>query len=161
MSVSFKRLLHVVSKVGTEFTIDDVASKLNLSLGTTRKYINEMIKHGLIIDLGKKYVASEKCLFLLEGLSLGKKSVEENISYIITNEKGNPIPLKIDSIEKLYIAIKYGFIPKDVLMYHIVRGYLSKWITESIGAKILAQRLLDIKSLEDLLELLEEYLDIR
>jgi len=33
-----------------------------------------------------------------------------------------PIPLKIDTIEKLYIAIKYNFVPKEVVEIHLAKG---------------------------------------
>ncbi|MEM1762068.1 MAG: hypothetical protein QW043_05820, partial [Desulfurococcaceae archaeon] len=65
--------------------------------------------------------------------------------------------LKIDNVEKLYVALKYGFVPDRVIVHHLTRGFLFRWISEAVGAKMLARRIRDVKSVEELVKTLEEY----
>ena len=107
MSISTRKARELLSVLGQEFTVSDVVSKAKLSQSTARKYVNELMKKGFIVEKDGKYTVTDKGLFLLEGVSVFSKRVEENYSYIFTSENGSPIPLKIDSIEKLYVAVKY------------------------------------------------------
>lgn len=153
------RARRLLSVLGSEFTINDVVSKINVSYQTARKYIYEMIKEGLVNKVeDNKFVVTEKGLFIIEGENVAKKSVEDKYAYIFTDEKGVPIPIKIDNIEKLYVILKYKIVPDNIIMHHIEKGYLIKWILEQFGARILTQKLQEIKSPSELLKLLEEYL---
>lgn len=159
MPVSLSRLISVLKCTGTEFTVNDIVSKTGLSTRTARRYVQEMIKRDVVADVNGKYIVTEKGLFLLEGKTTCKKRVESAVAYVFTDEDGAPLPLKIDSIEKLFIALKYGFVPDRVVIHHLTKGYLFKWISEAVGAKILAQRVENAKSAEELIKILEEYAD--
>ncbi|MEM4849194.1 MAG: hypothetical protein QXM55_06140, partial [Ignisphaera sp.] len=74
------------------------------------------------------------------------------------DEKGLPLPLVIDSVEKLYIAIKYRFVSSEIVVEHIARGYLTKWLSEALGAHILAKHISNTSNIDDILKILEEYI---
>lgn len=160
MPVPIPRLINVLKNVGREFTVNDITTKTGLSPSTARRYIYEMVKRGLISGINGKYVVTDKGLFLLEGGVTCKKRVESTVAYVFTDEEGVPIPLKIDSIEKLYVALKYGFVPDRIIMHHLTKGYLFKWISEAVDAEMLAQRIKDVKSAEELIKTLEEYMGL-
>jgi predicted transcriptional regulator len=160
MSISTRKARELLSVLGQEFTVSDVVSKAKLSQSTARKYVNELMKKGFIVEKDGKYTVTDKGLFLLEGVSVFGKRVEENYSYIFTSENGSPIPLKIDSIEKLYVAVKYGLVPENIFRLHVERGYLTSWLSSQLGATQLARRLLKVKSLSEAVEALEEYIGL-
>lgn len=161
MPISLRRLREIIRTTGAEFTLDDVISKVNLSRATAKRYVNEMIKRGFIVSFDGKYILTEKGFLVLEGEVVGKKTVEDNVAYIFTDENGIPIPLRINCVEKLYIVIKYGLIPIEVVQLHIEKGYLAKWLSDVVNAKTLAKKLESVKSVNELSELLEEYLGVK
>lgn len=153
------RVRRLLSVLGSEFTINDVVSKINVSHQTAKKYVNAMIKEGLVIKVDdNKFMVTDKGLFLIEGENTARKTVEDKYAYIFTDENGTPVPVKIENIEKLYVILKYKIVPDNIIIHHIEKGYLTKWILEQLGAKILAQKIRDVKSPNELLKLLEEYL---
>ncbi|MEM1638729.1 MAG: winged helix-turn-helix domain-containing protein [Desulfurococcaceae archaeon] len=153
------RARRLLSILGPEFTINDVVSKINVSYQTAKKYVYEMIKEGFVNKVeDNKFIVTEKGLFLIEGENIAKKGVEDKYAYIFTDEKGMPLPTKIDNIEKLYAILRYKIVPDNIIMHHVEKGYLVKWILEQLGARILAQKLQETKSPSELLKLLEEYI---
>lgn len=160
MSVSISRLVEVLAALGTEFTLQEIITKVKVSPSTARKYVNEMVKKGLVTEKNGKFVVTEKGLFLLEGKVTKAKTVEDKYAYVFTEESGSPLPLRVNSVEKLYVVIKHELVPPSVVEYHLRNGYLAKWLLEQISAKALAQRIREIKSTPELLRVLEEYLGV-
>lgn len=160
MTVSIKRLLKLLSSVGEVFSVDDLAVGVGLSRDTVKRYVREMMRHGLVTEVDGRYTVTGRARLLLEGRDRGRRAVDETTAYIFTDDRGLPIPIKIDSLEKLYIAIKYRFIPLTVAMEHISKGYLTKWISEVLGAKTLAEYISKTKTIDEVLGILEEYLEL-
>lgn len=158
-NMPISRARRLLSILGPEFTINDVVSRINISHQTAKRYVNEMIKEGLVSKVeNNKFVATDKGLYLIEGENTAKKNIEDKYAYIFTDENGAPIPVKIDNIEKLYVILKYKIIPDSIIIHHIEKGYLIKWILEQFSARLLAQKLQEAKSPSELLKILEEYL---
>ncbi|MEL9940874.1 MAG: hypothetical protein QW348_05705 [Ignisphaera sp.] len=162
MVITIKRLIQIIAPFkDREFSLEDLISRGNISPNTAKRYVREMLRQGLIREVGyNKYVVSDKATIYMEAFDTAKKFVEERLAYIFTDEKDSPLPLKIDSIEKLYIAIKHGFIPEKDVMRHIEKGYLPKWLSETLGAKMLAQKLQQCKSVGEVIKILEEYMKL-
>lgn len=156
--VSTSRVVEILSTIGTEFTLVDVSLKLGVSQATAKRYINELLRSGFITARNGKYTVTEKGLLLLEITRIKDISASSDQAYVFTDEKGTPLVLRVDSISKLYIVVKYGLVPENVLKHHLEKGYLSKWILEVLGAKILAEKINSVKSVGELLALLEQYL---
>lgn len=159
MSLSKTRIKEILSVVGEQFTLDELASKLNISATTAKKYLQILVKHGYIEKSDSTYRVTERAKSLMERDIVVGKKVDEKYSYIFTDSRGNPIPLKIDSLVKLYVAIKYQLIPESIVMDHVRKGYLSTWIREQLGASILSTRIHNAKSFEELLSILEDYVE--
>lgn len=159
MGMSSKRLLKLLSNVGTELSFNDLLTMSGLSPSTLRKYIKELVEMGYIVEKNGRYVISEKAKLVLEGEKLGHKIVSRDAAYLFTDEKGLPLPLMIDSVEKLYIAVKYGFVSPEIVVEHIARGYLTKRLSEALGAHILAKHISNTKNIEEILKILEEYIE--
>lgn len=153
------RLINALKNVNREFTVNDIVAKTGLSPSTARRYVYEMVKQGIVSGINGKYVVTDKGLFLLEGEAICKKRVESAVAYVFTDKAGTPLPLKIDSVEKLHIALKYDFVPDHVITHHLAKGYLLRWISETVGAEMLARRIRDVKSAKELIKVLEEYID--
>jgi predicted transcriptional regulator len=156
--VSVRRVVEILSSVGSEFTLSDLVEKLGISPRTAKKYITDMLRSGFITTLGDKYTVSERGLMLLEALRVKSTSTSPDSAYVFTDEKGSPVTLRIDSVAKLYAAVKYGLVPRSVVEHHLEKGYLAKWLSDVLNAKMLAKRVASVKSLEELVALLEEYL---
>ncbi|MEM0247417.1 MAG: winged helix-turn-helix domain-containing protein [Desulfurococcaceae archaeon] len=157
MPASLSRLISILKSVGMEFTVNDIVAKAGLSPSTARRCVREMVKQGVVTGFNGKYTVTDKGLLLLEGEAIYKKRVESAVAYVFTDEDGAPLYLKIDNVEKLYVALKYGFVPDRVIVHHLTRGFLFRWISEAVGAKMLARRIRDVKSVEELVKTLEEY----
>lgn len=158
MPVSTRRLLKILEAVGRDFTFSDLLTKVGLSESTAKRYVNEMVRQGLVKVVEGRYVATDRGLFLLEGMAIGRKQVKADMAYLFTNDEGLPVPLRVDSIEKLYIVAKYGLVPEDLLHHHIAKRYIARWLSEVIGAKILAQRVSQVSTSDEFIKILEDYL---
>ena len=158
--VSKSRVVEILSNVGSEFTLEEVVSKLGISHKTAKKYLRDLLKAGYIAVKNEKYVISEKGYLLLEATRVKNVSASVDQAYVFTDENGAPFILKIDTITKLYVAVKYSLVPENIVKQHLEKGYLTKWISEVLGAKILSENLANIKSIKELIELLEDYLAI-
>jgi len=156
--VSISRVVEILSNVSSKFTLEDVISKLKISPRTARKYIGDLLKAGYITVENGKYTVTEKGLLLLEVTRIKNKSASADQAYVFTDEKGSPLVLRIDSIIKLHVAVKYGLVPESVLKHHLEKGYLAKWLSEVLDAKLLAERVASIKSASEFIVLLEEYM---
>jgi len=156
--VSISRVVEILSSVNSKFTLEDVVSKLKVSPRTARKYIGDLLKAGFITVENGKYVVTEKGLLLLEVTHIRNRSTSADQAYVFTDEKGSPLVLRVDSITKLYVAVKYGLVPESVLKHHLEKGYLAKWLSEVLGAKLLAERVARTKTANEFVVLLEEYL---
>ncbi|MEM4717634.1 MAG: winged helix-turn-helix domain-containing protein [Desulfurococcaceae archaeon] len=158
MGISISRIVNILSKLGSEFTIDDLISRFNLAPSTARRYLYYMLKNGIIYRNNGKYKLTDYGKSLIESIDAARREVSEEYSYVFTDLSGSPIILKINSIEKLYGVIKYRLIPVEIIQYHIERGYLTTWISEQVGAKTLATRLREQRNIYEVLKILEEYL---
>ncbi|MDK6028861.1 hypothetical protein QPL79_05745 [Ignisphaera sp. 4213-co] len=159
MVITVRRLVQILAQFkDKEFSLEDLTSKSSISLNTAKRYLREMLRHGLVNEISYgKYKASEKAMEYIEAFELAKKSVDDKHSYVFTDESGFPITLKINSIEKLYIALKHGFISEKDALRHIEKGYLVKWVSETLGAKVLAQKIQQCKNIDDVVKILEDY----
>lgn len=162
MVVTIRRLIQLIAPFkDTEFSVEDLASRGGISPNTAKRYVRELLQRGLVKEVGyNKFMVSEKAKMHIEGLEAARRVVEDKMAYLFTDEKNMPIPLKIDSIEKLYIAIKYNFVSARDLMRHIEKGYLLKWVSETLKADMLAQKMMECKTVDDVLKILEEYLKV-
>ena len=159
MSLSISRAVKILTAVGTEFSVEELATKLGVSPKTAKRYAAELVRMGLIVEKGSgRFATSDKGLFLLESCGIKERLVGDKEAYIFTDEKGASVPLKVNSIEKLYAVVKYRLVPEDVLRHHLEKGYLAKWVAEQLGARLLAERLANVKTVEQFEKLLEEYL---
>jgi hypothetical protein len=153
------RLKKIIRLLGEEFTLEDITIKANVSPKTAKKYLSEMVKLGLVTKItDNKYALTEEGLLILEGSRIKEKIVEDKYSYVFTDENGVPVPVKFDSIEKLYIILKYKMIPENIVLYHLRKEYLTRWLSDQLGANILARRLTNLKSTDELIKILEEYI---
>lgn len=160
MPLSNRKTRGLLKLLGGEFTLNDFISKTQLSPSTAKRYLHELIRRGYVVESGGKYIVAEKGLLLLEGESVSSRSVGEEYSYVFTNENGVPIPLRVDSLEKLYIVLKYKLLPENILKYHLEKGYLQSWISSVLGGTLLAKKINETRSPSELLALLEEYLGV-
>lgn len=160
MPLSNRKIRELLKLLGGEFTLNDFISKTQLSPSTAKRYLHELIRRGYVVESGGKYIVAEKGLLLLEGESVSSRSVGEEYSYVFTNENGVPIPLRVDSLEKLYIVLKYKLLPENILKYHLEKGYLQSWISSVLGGTLLAKKINETRSPSELLALLEEYLGV-
>lgn len=159
MTISKRRLIEVLACLGVEFTKEDVMQKLNLSSTTVKKYLKLLKDNGLIEEVsGDRYRITPKAEFYLEGLSITSRNVSEDKMYVFTDDTGKPIILKIDKLEKLYIAIKHNLIPREIIYHHLLNGYIAKWVAEALGCVKLSERLRGIKNVDELLNIIEEYM---
>jgi len=155
-----KKALEKIAGIGSEFTFEEALAKTGYSQSTLKKILNNMVKERFLIRRNSKFIVTEELKFIIEGIKLKDKIVNERSAYVFTDEKGIPIPLRIDTIEKLYIAIKYGFVPKEVVELHIEKGYIAKWLREVFAANELANKVENIKNVEEFLRILETYLEV-
>lgn len=154
-----RRLIEILVRLGSEFTKEDAVQKLKLSPSTVRKYLKLLKDNGLINEINRgRYRITHAGEFYLESILLCSRRVGEDRAYLFTDDSGRPIVLKVDSLEKLYVVIKYGIVPDTVLHNHLVNGYIAKWVRESLGALNLAERIAHIKDVNKLLEIMEEYI---
>lgn len=157
MSISKRRLVEILANLGNEFAKEDIVKKLNLSSTTVRKYLKLLKDSGLIEEISKnRYRITYEAALYLEGISVASKNIDEDKAYIFTDNTGKPMTLKIDSLRKLYIVVKYDLVPKDIIYTHLLNGYLTKWL-ESLGAIKLAEKLKNSKDVNELLRIIEEY----
>jgi len=158
MPISKRRLVEMLANLGNEFAKEDIVKKLNLSSATVRKYLKLLKDGGLIEEISKnRYRITYEAALYLEGISIASKNIGEDKAYIFTDNTGKPMTLKIDSLKKLYIVIKYDLVPKDIIYTHLLNGYLTKWLIESLGAIKLAEKLKNSKDINELLRIIEEY----
>jgi len=159
MPLSISRAVKILHVVGAEFSVEELATKLGVLPKTARRYAMDLVRMGFVVERsGNKFAVTDKGLFLLESSSVKERQAGDREAYVFTDENGVPIPLKVSSIEKLYIAVKHGLIPENILRLHLEKGYLAKWVAEQLSAKLLAERLTSVKTVEQLVKLLEEYL---
>ncbi|MCS7111185.1 MAG: hypothetical protein N3D82_00510 [Ignisphaera sp.] len=159
MAASKRKLVEILVKLGNEFTKEDAVQKLMLSPSTIRKYLKSLKNEKLIEEISEnRYRITSRAAFYLEGMLVAPKNVSEDKAYIFTDNAGTPVILKVNSLEKLYIVIKHNIVPNTILHYHLVNGYLVRWIMETLGAVKLAEKLKHAKDINELLEIIEEYM---
>ncbi|MGB9816590.1 MAG: winged helix-turn-helix domain-containing protein [Desulfurococcaceae archaeon] len=153
------RLKKIISLLGEEFALEDITLKAGISPRTAKKYLSEMIKLGIVTKISdNKYALTEEGSLILEGSRVKEKIVEDKYSYVFTDENGAPVPVKFDSIEKLYVILKYKLVPENIVLHHLRKEYLTKWLADQLGAKVLARKLITVNSTSELIKLLEEYI---
>jgi predicted transcriptional regulator len=157
--VSASRVVEILSSVGSEFTVMEVSSKLGVSQTTAKRYINDLVKAGFITPRNGKYVVTDKGLLLLELSRIKNVSTSSDQAYVFTNENGAPVVLRVDSVRKLYIIVKYGLIPESILRHHLEKGYIANWVRDVLGAKVLADKISSVKTGSELIVLLEQFLE--
>jgi len=161
---AFYRVLFAVEE-NEEFDVRLVGRRLNVIPSTAKRYIRELLKKGYIREVRPGlYALTDEGVTLKKSLkNLLEKNIEENLGYIVTDPStGNPVPVKITNIYQFYAIVKYNLIPQDILIEHIRKGYLAKWIRDVLGDLDLAD-FLDNKrdiSVNELLSTLEERLKI-
>jgi len=131
-----------------------VSEKLGLSISTVKKYIKNLENEGLIIYKDGVFKLTNKGEALKKSLLKLRNKAEQGISpYLVTEpDTGVLIPLSIKNYEQLYVVIKYGLAPRNILEEHFRRGYLAKWIKEVLGDEYFAKLYSEgkIKTLDDL-----------
>lgn len=158
MGISKSRIVNILSELGPQFTINELIARFNLKPSTARKYIYYMTRSNLIVRANDKYIVTDDGKNLIESVKSAKREIDEKHSYVFTDFNGNPLILRINSIEKLYGVIKYKIIPLEIIQYHIERDYLTTWISEHVGAKMLAIKLKESKNIDEIIKTLKEYL---
>jgi len=58
----------MLNRVGLEFSIEELATKLGISLKTVKRYAVELVKMGLAVEKGSgRFAVSDKGLFTVGG----------------------------------------------------------------------------------------------
>ncbi len=155
-------LLNILAKIEGEVRCDELSELLGLSRGTLRRYLRELLKEGLVIEVSKgTYALTDKGRRVKESLKSVLAEVSEDKAYVVTDPgTGAPVPLKIKSLKHLYVVIKYGLAPEEVLREHLKRGYVSEWVKNVLRDEELAKKLSGelsevVKILEELVSLAE------
>ncbi len=161
---AFYRVLFAVEG-DAEFDIQSISKRLNVIPSTAKRYIRELLKKGYIREIRPGlYALTDEGTALKNSLkNLLEKKVEENLGYVLTDPStGNPVPVKITNIYQLYAIVKYRLVPENILLEHIRRGYLAKWIRDVLEDLDLADFLENNRdiSINEFLDVLEERLKI-
>lgn len=118
--------------------LDNIATKLGVSLNTVKKYVRMLGKEGLVekidentfrlTNLGSLFVKSVRNI-------LERKSVP---SYVVTDPvKGEPLQLKLSSYKQLYAILEFNLAPQEIINEHIRRGFLQNWVKDGVGDEYL------------------------
>jgi DNA-binding IclR family transcriptional regulator len=83
MPLSISRAVKMLNRVGLEFSIEELATKLGVSLKTAKRYAVELVKMGLVVEKGSgRFAVSDKGLLLLEGGSVKGRLVGNGEAYV-------------------------------------------------------------------------------
>jgi len=160
---AFYRVL-VAMEPGKEFSVDEIAEELRVTASTVKRYLREIAKLGYVVDLDGKYMLSEKGeLFRKSLVNLMEKKIEPSFGYVFTDPStSSPVPVRVCSLEQLYIVAKYDLVPREILEHHLRAGYITSWVKEVLGDIDLAEKLSKEKDLnvDRFTELIEERIKI-
>lgn len=159
---SFYRTVFVIDE-DREVTTDSIAAKLNVSRATAKRYLRELLKKGYIIEtkpgfykLTKNGIEFKKSILN----ALGKEEGNE-LKYVFTDPNtGAPLQLSISSLTQLYVVVKYGIVSQAILLEHVKKGYLQRWIKDVLGDSDLSKKLDNASTIDDIIYLLEERIKI-
>ncbi|MEO3994007.1 MAG: winged helix-turn-helix domain-containing protein [Desulfurococcaceae archaeon TW002] len=156
-------LLNVLAKIEGEVRYDELSELVGLSKYTLRRYLRELLEEGLVIEVSKgTYALTDKGRRIKESLKSILTEVSDDKAYVVTDPgTGVPVPLRIKSLKHLYVVMKHGLAPEEVLREHLKRGYVSEWVKNVLGDEELAKKLVTedlsgvVKVLEELISLIE------
>lgn len=154
-------LLNILAKIEGEVTCHELSELVGLSRSTMRRYLRELLKEGLVIEVSKgTYALTDKGRRVKESLKSILAEVSEDKAYVVTDPgTGVPTPLRIRSLKHLYVVIKYGLAPEEVLREHLRRGYVSEWVKNVLGNEELAKKLVT-EDLSEVVKVLEELISL-
>lgn len=154
-------LLNVLAKIEGEVTCHELSELVGLSRSTVRRYLRELLEEGLVIEVSRgTYALTDKGRRVKESLKSVLAEVSEDKAYVVTDPStGVPVPLKIRSLKHLYVVIKYGLAPEEVLREHLRRGYVSEWVKNVLGDEELAKKLVT-EDLSEVVKVLEELISL-
>lgn len=154
-------LLNILTKIEGEVRCDELSELVGLSKSTLRRYLRELLEEGLVIEVSRgTYALTDKGRRVKESLKSVLAEVSDDKAYVVTDPAtGAPVPLKIKSLKHLYVVIRYGLVPEEVLREHLRRGYISEWVKNVLGDEELAKKL-STTELSDVVKTIEELVSL-
>lgn len=154
-------MLNVLTRIEGEVRCDELSELVGLSRSTVRRYLRELLEEGLVIEISKgTYALTDKGRRVKESLQRILREVGEEMAYVVTDPNtGALVPLKIKSLKQLYVVVKHGLVPEEVLREHLRRGYISEWVKNVLGDEELARKL-SVEDLSEIVKVLEELVSL-
>ncbi len=154
-------MLNLLARIEGEVRCDELSELVGLSRSTVRRYLRELLEEGLVIETSRGiYALTDKGRRIKESLQRVSTEVSEEMAYVVTDlNTGAPVPLKIKSLKQLYVIVKHGLAPKEVLGDHLRRGYVSEWVRNVLGDEELARKL-STEDLSGIVKVLEELVSL-
>jgi len=142
-------------------TPEDISKRLNISIGTARKYLDSLRMLGLVIKKNNMYIYIENVLQKLF------RSCEETKNFVFYVTSDKPKLLAIRDVIQLWAILKYDIVDSTSLAYSIYNGYLQKWLTDVLNENELANKINDLIVMhmkpeelrEKLLKIIEEHIN--
>ncbi len=142
-------------------TPEEVSQKLGITIGTAKKYLDNLRMLGLVIKKNNMYIYIENILQKLFS------SCEEAKSFVFYITTGRPKLLTIRNVIQLWALLKYDIIDVTTLAYSIYNGYLQKWLIDVLNENELASKIENIVKIyikpeelkENLLRIVEEHIN--
>ncbi|MEM2004750.1 MAG: winged helix-turn-helix transcriptional regulator [Zestosphaera sp.] len=150
-------LLNILTKIEGEVRCDELSELVGLSRSTTRRYMRELLDEGYVIERSRNvFILTDKGRAVRESLQRVLKNADDERAYVVTDPStGTPLNLKIKSLRQLYVVIKYGLVPEDVIREHLRRGYISGWVRDVLEDEELARKL-SVSDLDEVIRILRE-----
>ncbi len=142
-------------------TSEEVSQKLDITIGTAKKYLDNLRMLGLVIKKNDMYIYIENILQKLFS------SCEEAKSFVFYITTDRPKLLTIKNVIQLWALLKYDIIDITTLAYSIYNGYLQKWLIDVLNENELASKIESIAKIyikpdelkENLLRIVEEHIN--
>jgi len=142
-------------------TPEDISKRLNVSISTARKYLDNLRMLGLVIKKDNMYIYIESVLQKLF------KSCEETKNFVFYTTIDKPKFLAIRNVIQLWALLKYDIVDSTSLAYSIYNGYLQKWLSDVLNENELANKINDLIVMymkpeglrEKLLKIIEEHIN--
>ncbi len=159
---SFYRTVFVIDE-DSEVTTDTIATKLNVSRATAKRYLRELLKKGYIVETkpGFYKLTEDGIEFKKSILNALNREEGNEFKYIFTDPNtGTPLQLSISSLTQLYVVVKYGIVSQAIVLEHVKKKYLQQWIKDVVGDTDLSKKLDKASTIDDIIYLLEERIKI-
>ncbi len=171
---SLRRVVELYEKEGIEaLSPEEASQKLGVKKSTAKKYMDQLVKLGILEKTpeGKyrivkreepkkeekeKIIVEEKPPERPEERPEAPPPVEaevkprgEVVEAFYFFVRGNPVPLRVSSIDQLAAVLRHRLIQPEELAYVIRTGFLQTWLERHLHDKELAQKLDELRGLPD------------